>query len=360
MADHDTARSDRAILSDSHFLATLDGWRAIAICAVIVCHIAVLYSDASPLVHLGAQGVALFFAISGFLITTRLLMEVEAYGGISLQRFYIRRACRILPPAFLYLATLAVLDSVHVIALRPYELWSAALFFNNYWPERSWFTAHFWSLSIEEHFYLMWPAILSVLGARKVRLFAIGVIAVTLVWRPLGGSLIPAVPAIERTDMRLDAFMYACLLAIVVRDRSLEPALRRLLAKSWMPATIIAALAFSYLMAAIFGIRLLKEFSQAALMPLLIGTTVLAPQRGLGRFLETAPLRYVGRISYGLYLWQELFLTRSLPFGVAVKLGLTVAVAAVTYRYYDQKWMAVGRKASTHFARKVRTAVGVS
>jgi peptidoglycan/LPS O-acetylase OafA/YrhL len=352
MTPKNTTASGQAGLTDAHFLATLDGWRAIAIGGVIICHVATLYSETSLLVHLGAHGVALFFAISGFLITTRLLIERDGAGRISLPAFYIRRACRILPPVFLYLGTLAVLGRAQIVALRPHELWSALLFFNNYWPDRSWFTVHFWSLSVEEHFYLLWPAVLSLLGPRRIRWFAVAVIVATVAWRPVGFHLMPGVSAIERTDMRLDAFMFACLLAILMHDRETGGFVRYALAKTWVPAAIVLGLGLSYAFSILFSARLVKEFAQAALMPLLIGATVLASKSALGRFLELAPMRYIGRISFGLYLWQELFLTNVLHCSVVVKLILLFSVAVITYEFYDRKWMAFGRKASKPFLRK--------
>ncbi len=101
--------------------------------------------------HLGALGVAVFFAISGYLITTLLLEDQNLRG------FYIRRAFRILPAAYLYLIVVSIAEP-----LRHGELASAAFFYSNYWPDRSWYTAHFWSLSAEEHFYLLWPVLAGV------------------------------------------------------------------------------------------------------------------------------------------------------------------------------------------------------
>src|SRR5271165_235764 len=99
----------------SGYLPTLDGWRAIAIAAVLLDHAGSgFHRQASwhPLLQTGADGVSLFFAISGFLICSRLLEEEQLVGRISLKGFYIRRACRILPAAFTYLVVVAVLATV--------------------------------------------------------------------------------------------------------------------------------------------------------------------------------------------------------------------------------------------------------
>ncbi len=121
----------------SGYLPTLDGWRAIAIAAVLLDHgTEMLFRRSSWYSYLrtGPNGVSLFFAISGFLICSRLLEEEQLCGRISLKGFYIRRACRILPAAFTYLAVLALLAVCGLVIVTPLEWWSCILFFRNYLP----------------------------------------------------------------------------------------------------------------------------------------------------------------------------------------------------------------------------------
>ncbi len=152
-----------ASVSRTGYLPTLDGWRAIAIVAVLLDH-AVAYSPLGQVPWLyrlsrtGPNGVSLFFAISGFLICSRLLEEQRAFGRISLQGFYIRRACRILPPAMFYLAVIGVLALCGIVVVTGAEWWSCVFFFRNYlpasWIGQGWggYTVHYWSLAVEEHF----------------------------------------------------------------------------------------------------------------------------------------------------------------------------------------------------------------
>src|SRR3974390_1314620 len=209
--------------SPSHQIPTLDGWRALAIAGVIACH-GLSLNDAAANSHshlnafvlgLGQQGVSLFFAISGFLITTLLLDEHRNRGRISLRAFYTRRVFRILPPACTYLLITALLGVLGFIRLANGEVASGLFIYNNYWPQRSWYTQHFWSLSMEEHFYLIWPAAIALLGIARARWAAVALIVVTIFWRPWSMANI-ASPGTQlpRTDMRLDAFLFACLLAI--------------------------------------------------------------------------------------------------------------------------------------------------
>ncbi len=150
------------------YLPTLDGWRAIAIALVLFTHVRLPGGALQQISPYGAMGVHLFFAISGFLITNRLLEDRS-----GLRAFYVRRAFRILPAAFLYLAVLFALGFVGGwIPLNAGQLWASAFFYRNYYvlpADQGWYTGHYWSLSVEEHFYLLWPALLLWLGTRRAR-----------------------------------------------------------------------------------------------------------------------------------------------------------------------------------------------
>ena len=113
------------------------------------------------------SGVQTFFVISGFLITHILLKELNATGTISLKRFYFRRAFRIFPPFYAYLAVAAALTltGVFVGHLRAFIV--AGTYLSNYMGGGSELLEHTWSLSLEEQFYPGWPAALLLLGARK-------------------------------------------------------------------------------------------------------------------------------------------------------------------------------------------------
>jgi len=160
------------------YLPTLDGWRAFAVLAVIFSHGVLSASVSAHLPHWafraingsGTKGVQLFFAISGFLITSRLIEEWNCFGRISLKRFYVRRVCRILPPAMTYLLVIAILGLANILLIQ-WSCWlSAVCFFRNYMPPGiGVFDDHYWSLSVEEQFYLIWPALLVLFGLYRAR-----------------------------------------------------------------------------------------------------------------------------------------------------------------------------------------------
>src|SRR5580704_3843554 len=154
----------------SRHIPTLDGWRALAILLVIAHHAGTAFYGekeyyASSPTRFGIWGVPVFFGLSGILITKLLLEEFDRTGAISLKNFYIRRAFRILPPASLYVLCVAALGLV----VSRTEFVGSLLFFRNYLPDSiaGLYTAHFWSLAVEEHFYLIWPGLLVWLGVRR-------------------------------------------------------------------------------------------------------------------------------------------------------------------------------------------------
>ena len=301
--------------------------------------------------HLGGLGVALFFAISGYLITTLLLEEGERRGGVSLRGFYLRRAFRILPAAYLYLAVAAIAEQ-----LPRGEFASAAFFFSNYWADYSWYTMHFWSLSTEEHFYLLWPALLAGLGVRRGLIATSVLVAATTLWRPwsLAHVNLPY-PALQRTDMRLDAFLYAGVLAILLHGPYRLLVLRTLTA-TWFRACSVLAVAAAWIWMLAGSAFSMGTLVESALLPAILVSVVYWPGSGLFRILEWAPLRWVGRISYGLYLWQQLFFTPppAASLFVAVetflpRLALTLAVATMSYYLWERPLLSYGRTVSSRF-----------
>lgn len=227
--------------SRTNYLPTLDGWRTIAVGAVICNHLLLWNGHKLDPRGLGTLGVDLFFAISGLLITYRMLEEHDRTGEVSLRSFYIRRAFRILPAALLFLAVVSVLSAIGILPITPMEIISSLLFFRNYYADATpltWYTVHYWSLSVEEHFYLLWPALLVGLGITRARRWTPWFAFAIAAWRTLDSHFhFIQSPKLWyllcRTDYRLDGLLWGCFAALLLH----QPEWRRRLSQtpSWWP-----------------------------------------------------------------------------------------------------------------------------
>jgi peptidoglycan/LPS O-acetylase OafA/YrhL len=358
------------------YLPTLDGWRAIAIFGVIICHGSdALFSPggSSPngfwygLTRYGALGVDVFFGISGFLICSRLLSEERRDGRISLKKFYIRRALRILPPYFFYLTVIGALSIFGLVIVNRWDLVSCLFFFRNYLSPLalgSWYTGHFWSLSIEEHFYLLLPGLLVLCGSRRARPVVISLALAIALWRFVEfrqqwlARLLPGVGFYMRTDIRLDGLLWGCWLALMLVKEGWRDRLTR-----WLSPSVWLVLVATFIVC-VYRQPPFAMLWQSVLLPFILVGTVLRPGNSLGRFLETAPLRWVGRISYSLYLWQQLFLAssaaprasrllQSLPFNLVAVL----ACAMLSYYLVERPMIGLGHRWSSRGESKALNMV---
>src|SRR5215831_9782405 len=160
-------------------IPSLDGLRAISILLVVAGHS--FDEGRSPLLfelfgHLGNYGVRIFFIISGFLITTLLLKEYTKTETISLRSFYLRRALRIFPAFYVYVAVICILAVLGVVSLLRGDVLHAVTYTMNYHTTRGWYLNHIWSLSVEEQFYLIWPAALLFAGPGRAPRIALATV----------------------------------------------------------------------------------------------------------------------------------------------------------------------------------------
>jgi len=292
------------------YLPTLDGWRAVAILIVLFGHDSIHHLGPLSTLWLeqrGDRGVQLFFALSGILICSRLLDEEEIRGRIDIRGFYIRRVCRIQPAALAYLAVISGLMILNVIRRDLKEVLSAVLLARNILPlhpVEAWYTAHYWSLSVEEHFYLLLPGFLVLFRKNRIRVLA-PLVVLLEIWR----YLVLTHPRLQfgwnlsfRTDMAVQGILVAALAALLLRRSNVMEWCVR-----WLrPWTAILFAAVIWAATDIHQGRF-NHFAMICTFPPLIVSTMLHPNSATGRFLELPSMRFLGRISYSLYLWQMLF-----------------------------------------------------
>jgi peptidoglycan/LPS O-acetylase OafA/YrhL len=306
------------------YLPTLDGWRTIAIALVLFAHASESIRNAMPfalqadllgLKKVGLVGVQLFFGLSGFLITSKLLEEEALHGRISLASFYIRRSFRILPAAVCFLSVVGLLSMAGLLDIGIGRWLSTLLFAANYsTADHSWYVGHFWSLAVEEHFYFLWPAafLLLRIWQRRLALVIFLALAVAL-WRVVDFKfhITHATPAEfwGRTDIQADGILWGVCVALFYADPIWKARLHRLFSApaSW-PVLCVALLLLEAVPDTNWKLSFLLISVKAILMPLLILGTVMHRSKLPGRILETTVFRWIGRLSYSLYLWQQLFL----------------------------------------------------
>ncbi len=340
-------------------IPTLDGWRAIAILSVVIHHLGTAFyaSESEYFARSwtvsGAFGVDVFFGLSGLLITKLLLDEWRSSGAVSLRGFYIRRGFRILPPYLLFLAGVTIAGLWH----SGREAAGALLFFRNYVPDAAvgrW-TQHLWSLAVEEHFYFLWPGLLVLCGLKRGKTVAVWLALGIGAWRMFEpqtnlGQILDVQPHF-RTDLRLDALLWGCVAAFLLDDqREREKFARQFRFAAWAGCAILAAGSIAYY-------SLITSMWLAVLIPMLLVGTVLHPQWRISRLLDSKPLAWVGRISYSLYLWQQVFLWPGWehpqhfwlrwPWNVIP----AFAVATASYQFIEKPLLRIGRKLAARTAR---------
>jgi peptidoglycan/LPS O-acetylase OafA/YrhL len=307
----------------------LDGIRGLAILAVMLFHLYLPLNDKLMVFGGGYFGVDVFFVLSGFLITSLLIGEWERTGKIGLRRFYVRRARRLLPALlcmlFILVEVVAVASIVSDRAFDEVRLLvkavPATLFYVTNWAEAfRWFDLKFlsmtWSLSMEEQFYLAWPFLLLGLLRRGVShrgllLLAVSGASAAFLWRTflfLSGT--DTYRLYFAFDTRADSILIGCALGLIATGGYL-PAGEQ--SRRWL-----ARLAYGGLGAIAFAIIVVPSmwslqplvytvgFTGIALAAALVIAHILVEPKGhLASLFSWAPLTWMGRLSYGLYLWHS-------------------------------------------------------
>jgi peptidoglycan/LPS O-acetylase OafA/YrhL len=360
--------------ADRVYFPNLNGLRFIAALAVIIHHIEQQKSDfqlpniyGAPAIQLfGELGVILFFVLSGFLITYLLLEEERTTSTIRIRNFYVRRILRIWPLYFLIVILgLLVLPNIHLFDVPDYDkaflpnLVSPLLGIVPY-------AAHTWSIGTEEQFYLTWPVILKSVKRHRLLLMFV-IIAVYLLFAralyssrtnflPIKDALYAFWPTFNIDCMAIGGFFamllhakhpllkffqnkYLFYFALVITSLLIYNG-------SLFPSLIVNNIKFPYLY---------KEFYS-----LWFGIIILnfASNLEIGISLEAKPFRYLGKISYGLYMYQPIAI--ALAFQIALlfpqalnwvlyplSMALTVGMSALSYKYFEAYFLKFKGRFST-------------
>jgi peptidoglycan/LPS O-acetylase OafA/YrhL len=340
-------------------IPTLDGWRGVAILFVLVEHSGQYGPVKDRVTNLGSFGVDIFFVLSGYIITTRLIGERVLHAHIDLRGFYLRRAFRILPLVVIYLITLCMVSLFTGLAdFHRQELAGSLFFFRNYQfaaNPRDLYTVHFWSLSIEEHFYLAWPVLFLYLGNRRSLWIALCGALTCSAWRlydaanpaSLLGRFLPgSIPELRllRTDTRFDGLLLGCALALLLT----RPAVHSFIFRNFPKETPLIAAIFIFLN--LQRTNRYPSLGSYLLITVMLASTLVVKEGLAHQWLNFRPLVWVGEISYSLYVWQQLFLLHpGKVFPLArlstFPLNIVCVFAAASFSYYliERPAIAFGR-----------------
>ncbi len=312
--------------AQTRFRPDIEGLRAVAVLAVVLYHAEV------PGITGGFVGVDVFFVISGFLITGLLWREANGTGTLRLRRFFGARARRLLPAS----ATVGVITLIASTVLLPplrvptviYDGIASALYVGNYWfiiGQVNYFTdlltpspfQHYWSLGVEEQFYLVWP--IMILGTawliRKVRRrtateaissprpYLVVLVLIAAVSFALSLTLTYVAPAAAYFSLPTRAWELAAggVVALTATQlRRLPPRVAAMAGWAGLGVIVLACIRLT---------RTTPYPGAAALLPvagavLIVGAGCALPTQGCGRLLALSPMRSIGRISYSWYLWH--------------------------------------------------------
>jgi peptidoglycan/LPS O-acetylase OafA/YrhL len=283
------------------------------------------------------MGVKTFFVISGFLITYLLIREQRKYGSILLKRFFFRRILRIWPAFFGYVAFVAIFAALGWVVLKQGDLLHASTFTMNYHWVRGWPLGHIWSLSVVEQFYFLWPAVLALFGVRAgIRGAAAYVLVAPLVrvgiWYYFPDLRVGVAESFETVA---DNLAIGCILAATRDQLWAREGWRKFILSPWFVVVPLIVYASDHLEGfPSYGYPLGHSIENIGLALCLEWCLRNYPKRAFPRFVNHRILTAVGRMSYSLYLWQQMFLNRSaksLLCAFPQNLLLAFAVASIAY-----------------------------
>jgi peptidoglycan/LPS O-acetylase OafA/YrhL len=326
--------------TQAFLIPSLDGIRALAFLMVFLGHVG---APGIP----GGFGVTVFFFLSGYLITTLLRLEVERTGHIDFKAFYLRRALRILPPFYLVLlaAIGLVLLGIDDGWLETLSVLSQFCHYFNLWVIHHGFggvpngTGVYWSLAIEEHFYAVFPALYALLlraklSAKEQRLALFVICAVVLLWRCVLVFYfhVESNRTYLGTDTRCDSLLLGCALAVAGNpmldvERSAERPSR---------ALVVRLIISSFMLLVSFVVRdvrfreSLRYSLQVAALYSFFFAAIRYPEWGVFRLFNIRPMRFLGKLSYSLYLVHQVLIAvawRWIPFEGIARVVLVFAAS---------------------------------
>jgi peptidoglycan/LPS O-acetylase OafA/YrhL len=342
-------------LSGSHIPA-LDGIRGISALLVFCAHAGLLPRQ------YGALGVAIFFVLSGFLITWLLLRENEVSGSVSMKGFYIRRTLRIFPAFYVFWGVCIAAAFMAGNAVNRAEVVSSFCYLGDYYNALKELFPRgpkgimgiTWSLGVEEKFYLIWPWVFVRYRNNLRHLLNIVLVGICLVWIYRVCVCLLGISPLDYLryafESRVDNIMYGCALAIAIKTGRFQITLERLTSYRLLPIIVVAGLGILVWLEDSVGPTfhyLAGMTLDAGLITLLLAQLINLSGTKLWGWLNSRPLRFAGRISYSVYLYHFTVIALVGHFmpnarwslQLIIAFTLTVTSATLSYRLIERPFL---------------------
>jgi peptidoglycan/LPS O-acetylase OafA/YrhL len=312
-----------SILNTTYHKPYLDGWRGLAILLVLIGHFA-----PNDYINLGRLGVDLFFVLSGHLMAQLLFIK-----KVDLKQFYKRRISRIFPAMIVFLLGSLLIAPWLGLKIEPQAFFMASSFTINYVHalglSSSHLYEHFWSLSVEEHSYVLLGLV--AFFCRKMAFSPVWIIFALACGAILNGftSTLYFKQSFYQSYWRSDVACGAILISAFLTTRNIQ-----LKSLSWVLLGILG-LCILYLSMNRFPLYAVKYSIGTAILAFIVVNLDKTPIL-LQKFLALKPLTFLGTISYSLYLWQQLFYVAIPTFGVALMLSCTFIAALMSYYFIEK------------------------
>jgi|TARA_B110000881_G_scaffold103163_1_gene90590 peptidoglycan/LPS O-acetylase OafA/YrhL len=337
----------------------LDGIRAYAVIMVVVTHLHIFiewHNDKSPLYSLvwGAIGVIIFFILSGFLITHLLFLEYEKTGTVNLKQFIIRRGLRIFPAFYLFILILFTLGLSIETNTTPKQLFMAAIYWFNHTPRNEYnpILGHTWSLAVEEHFYIIWPLIFMLLTKIKTRGLSISLALIMMIYSlQILQNHLYAETDLNQT-FRLDRWtssaaiylLSGCLGASFVHSKYWDRISNLQIVSIVLSAMFIVGFGVDFWFEGDF--RVAKYWRIAGILSAILWVYINQDSKLVAIF-EFSPIKYIGTVSYGIYLWQGFYLStgpyrwdgQEWPLDPTIGVILLCITVPLSYHLFEKKFL---------------------
>jgi len=345
------------------YIPALDGFRGIAIITVIYTHTLIFssYAKYGP----GNIGVEVFFVLSGFLITSLLFKEKVKKGKVSFRKFYIRRALRIIPVAYLFLVVLLILNYLFKLNISSGSFIACALYIKNFhlnykW---TWLNGHFWTLSVEEQFYIIFPMLMIYNLKLYIKLLVILILSIPILQYLYTASFTHTgvfysnylihksiILLANIFDKGTSSILIGSLLSVLLYKKIIPTSYKRFnryLALTLFLLAMLFRMTYFYLN--------LNEYLTTVVFSVAIATVIYLTIRNtndlLTEILSTKVLVKLGILSYSLYIWQQIFIydqpwqhsfkySNSLFFNIP----MIFIVSYLSYYFYELRFLKLKEK----------------